>query len=729
AVGPRGAMAALLVLPALLGLAGCPAAQEEDAPGRLRVAATEVTVPRRLSPRAGHDPLALSYRLQMEGRARVLHLRPRRGLVSPSFTLVTYGEGGTRWDDQPFVPKDCFYQGEVQGSPGSLVALSTCWGGLQGVLWVEDSTYEIEPVPDDPAFRHVLYRMEEDTDATGPTCGLTQHELQHQRTFIPWLQTAWLKDEEDTGTGWWTHIRYAKLVVVVDHVRFLNSGSNESEIFRVVMNIINAGDSLYDQLSLQLYLLGLEIWTTGNLINITNSVGKALADFNKWRRNNLTQRIRHDSAHLFAYQSFGRTLGLAYVSGICDIRLSSAIESFTRRKLSAFVIIFVHELGHLLGMHHDNRNCKCRRKKCIMHETEVATDSFSDCSYRYYFDLLGTTGGCLRKPPVPGTFYTVQRKYCGNEIVEDGEQCDCGSELNCRRDPCCNPNCTLTRGSVCAFGECCRGCQFVTAGTLCRTKTNICDLPEYCNGSFARCQPDVYLQDGTPCTDGAYCYRGKCSSHSRKCRHLFGRRVRAAPPACFRVLNTRGDRFGNCGIQDSIQYIKCKTENALCGRVQCENIHRLPFLRNHITLIQTPVGGRKCWGIDYHVGMPIDDMGAVDDGTPCGKDMLCINRTCTNVTVLNYDCNVTKCHNRGVCNNRKNCHCEYGWAPPFCELEGLGGSIDSGPPPARHIFLRAKIGVAVLGVLLLCMLTAALIIFYKRQIARPFRRLAARFGS
>uniref|UniRef100_A0A8B9S5B8 ADAM metallopeptidase domain 20 n=1 Tax=Apteryx owenii TaxID=8824 RepID=A0A8B9S5B8_APTOW len=720
-------MGVLLRLLVLLGLAGSPAAQE-DAPGSLRIAATEVTVPRRLSPRATQDPLALSYQLEMEGRLRVLHLRPRRGLVSQSFTLVSYGVDGTRWDDQPFVPEDCLYQGEVQGSPGSLVALSTCWGGLHGVLWVEDSTYEIEPVPDDPDFRHVLYRMEEAADHTGPTCGLTQQELQHQKTLLPQLQVAWV-EEEDTLQGWWTHIRYVKLVVVVDQVRFVKSGGNESEVFRQIMNIINIGDSLYDQLSVQLYLLGLEIWTKGNLINITNSVGKTLTDFNKWKKTNLSPRMRHDAAHLFAFQSFGKALGLAYLSSICDDQWSSAVESFTDRKLSGFIVTFTHELGHILGMQHDEASCKCRRKKCIMYESEVHTDSFSDCSYRYYFDLLGSGAGCLRQPPAPGSFYTMKHEYCGNEVVENGEQCDCGSESNCRRDPCCHPNCTFTQGSVCASGECCKGCQVLPAGTLCRTSTGDCDLPEYCNGTSPWCQPDVYLQDGAQCKDGAYCYQGKCSSHSKQCKHLFGKKARAAPSDCFRTLNTRGDRFGNCGIQNNIRFIKCKIEDILCGRIQCENIHKLPYLRNHITIIQTPVGDKNCWGIDYHVGMPTADTGAVNDGTPCGSDMLCINRTCTNVSLLNYDCNVTKCHNRGVCNNRKNCHCEYGWAPPYCELEGLGGSIDSGPPPAREIFHRAKIGITVLGLVVLCVLGATLILCHKREIAGWFRRITARFHS
>lgn len=36
--------------------------------------------------------------------------------------------------------------------------------------------------------------------------------------------------------------------------------------------------------------------------------------------------------------------------------------------------------------------------------------------------------------------------------------------------------------------------QFLPGGSVCRSSTDECDLPEYCNGSSSFCQSDVFIQ-------------------------------------------------------------------------------------------------------------------------------------------------------------------------------------------------------------------------------------------
>ena len=62
---------------------------------------------------------------------------------------------------------------------------------------------------------------------------------------------------------------------------------------------------------------------------------------------------------------------------------------------------------------------------------------------------------------------------CGNGIVDEGEQCDCGTSLQCSRqsEKCCDPyTCKLFRNASCSNGRCCNKFQLLAKGTICRRK-------------------------------------------------------------------------------------------------------------------------------------------------------------------------------------------------------------------------------------------------------------------
>ncbi|XP_077175117.1 disintegrin and metalloproteinase domain-containing protein 20-like [Paroedura picta] len=691
-------------------------------PPGFRYASYEVVIPKRQAPRYGQkEPQQVNYQLKIEGKIHLVYLRQKRAFVPKHFPVFTYSTEGALQVDYPFIRDDCFYDGFVRGMPVSSLAISTCSGGLRGVLQVKNKSYEIEPVPASATFQHVVYRLEGQESTRW--CGVTQEEQHRQAAFIEYTEN--LVSEEDQEIPWGTQRMYAKLAIVVEHERYVQFGRNETVVVLQLLDIIHFVDSWYMQLGIHVALVGIEIWSERNFINITGSLESVLASFNNWRKNTFVKRLEHDAGHLLVYKNFGHMVGFAYLGTMCSPLWATGAESYTSTSLFFISSTVAHEQGHILGMEHDGEYCTCVKKTCIMAASPIESHQFSNCSYRQYFTLMKShRAKCLLIASDSNRQY--KPTYCGNKVVDSGEQCDCGSKENCERDPCCQSGCKLRSGVSCAFGECCSQCQHLPAGTVCRKSVGVCDLPEYCNGTSEWCPEDVHVQDGAPCEGGSYCYHGNCSTHSKQCKMIFGSRATVGSEVCFRELNAQGDRFGNCGTDDII-YNKCSTRNILCGRIQCENIHKLSSWPENSTIIQTHISNHLCWGTDHHYGKQIPDIGAVKDGTPCGKDMMCINKKCTSVSLLKYDCNSTKCQNRGECNSHKNCHCSYGWAPPYCFYKGYGGSIDSGPPPPTKV--RA---IYILGLLMLlgaAVIAAVLAVTHRTELFQWSRALISGFLS
>ncbi|KAL0978947.1 hypothetical protein UPYG_G00178280 [Umbra pygmaea] len=692
----------------------------------------EVTIPRHITKqrRDADDSKQVSYIISALGKEHVVVLEKNELLLPKDFTVYTYAKDGSLITKRPQMQDHCHYRGYVEDEEGSSVAMSVC-SGLRGVLRLGNSSYGIEPLASSTDFQHLIYRLE-DVVSEPLVCG-TPHTEQHAPEQERWEHHGHSDTHSEPVSH---HLRrkravlhqthYVELLLVVDNDRFTYMHSNETAVREEMIHLANYIDSMYIELNIRVVLVGLEIWANKNPISTEGSAGEVLGQFVQWREKDLVPRRRHDSAQLILKKSFGSTAGMAFVGTVCSRSHGGGINAFNNNNIPSFASIVAHELGHNLGMNHDDdRNCHCTVSSCIMNSGATGSRNFSSCSADDFEKMVLHTGGsCLLNIPRPEEAYSAP--YCGNKLVDVGEDCDCGSDKECEKDPCCEAKtCKLKAGAQCAYGVCCKKCQYLPGGSVCRASNDDCDLSEYCNGSSALCQNDVFKQNGHPCRNNkAYCYNGKCQHYDGQCEAIFGQKAKAAQKVCFQNVNSKGDRFGNCGFQN-YGFKKCESRNAMCGKLQCENVQSVKPFGIEPSIIQTPIAGSmdKCWGVDFQLGSDVPDPGMVNEGTKCGDNEVCLNYNCQSADVLRYDCDIQKkCHGHGVCNNNKNCHCDSGWAPPNCEAIGYGGSVDSGPT-WNDKDTSTRDGLLVFFFFILPLLALGLFVFFRRnELQRRFCR-------
>ncbi|CAH1406553.1 unnamed protein product [Nezara viridula] len=186
-------------------------------------------------------------------------------------------------------------------------------------------------------------------------------------------------------------------------------------------------------------------------------------------------------------------------------------------------VTLAHEIGHNFGSPHDPEQCTPGGEdgNFIMFARATSGDKknnnkFSPCSLNSINPVLNSKArsskGCFTEPQVA---------ICGNGVVEDGEQCDCGWEEDCKED-CCYPQrrhppieqppCHLTPHSICSpsQGPCCTPECGLKFGDKCR-EDNGCRDSSYCDGRGPHCPPSINKPNKTICNEEFVCFMGECT--------------------------------------------------------------------------------------------------------------------------------------------------------------------------------------------------------------------------
>ncbi|KAI5167798.1 Disintegrin And Metalloproteinase Domain-Containing Protein 7 [Manis pentadactyla] len=431
-------------------------------------------------------------------------------------------------------------------------------------------------------------------------------ELNFTRTTVPRANP---KSMEDSKAEIFHKEKYVELFIVADDNMCRRNNHPYSKLRNRIWGMVNFVNMIYKTLDIHVTLVGLEMWTNGDKIELDSNIETTLLRFSAWQEMILRKRKNFDHALLLSGKwRYTHTQGTSYPGGICLPYYSSSVVKDLLPDLNVIASRLAHQLGHNLGMKHNEYLCVCTWEKCTMSsDGSIPALKFSECNRDQYLQhLKDYKPTCMFN--VPFSDELSDSPYCGNKKLDEGEECDCGPAQECT-NPCCDANmCMLKPGFTCTEGECCESCQNAEG----------------------------------------YCFMGKCPTWDGQCSELFDDEAKDGPEICYK-MNTRGNKSGYCKNKES-RWIPCEEKKTF-----------------HFKTAPKQNDTTECKTLSlYHNSK---DFGLVAPGTKCGDGMkilhvVCSNGECVNVEKIYNSTNCSfQCNENAVDGHDLECQCEEEQVP------------------------------------------------------------------
>ncbi|KAF7656715.1 hypothetical protein LDENG_00037230 [Lucifuga dentata] len=644
------------------------------------------------APAGGHsEPDYLLVSLPAFGSKLLLNLSLDNAFLSED-VVVEERRGDRSAASRVSTQRNCFYSGVILNRTDSLVSLSTC-GGLTGLVMMGEDSLFIQPLAEH--------------DATQSFSGLKHRLLRHRRSApppdthhryhcatVPGKKKGRSLNMGEEGRGRRNAIRLneaytVETVVVADSDMVQYHGAEAAQRFLLtVMNMVYNmfhHRSLAVRINIRVTKL-LLLHSRPEKLKVSHHGERSLESFCHWQYQEFggarylgTNHVPGsrddvppvDTAVLVTRTDFCvhkdepcDTVGIAYLGGVCSAKRKCVLAEDNGLNL-AFTI--AHELGHNMGMSHDDDHATCTGHSHIMSGEWVKGRNPSDLSWSSCSRddletfLRSKASACLlhtdprsryqvRLPPkLPGMHYSVD------------EQCQILFGTNATF-------CNDMEHLMCAGLWC-----LVEGDTSCKTKLD----------------PPL---DGTECGADKWCRAGECVSKTPIPQHVDGDWSPWSQwSMCSRTCGT-GVQFrqrkcdnpppgpgGRHCQKTSVEHKACEAPPCPKGTpsfrdLQCSSYQRHASKKKSSMLTSVINDEKPCVLFCSPLGRDVPALMAdrVMDGTPCGpyETDVCVNGRCQKIgcdSIIGSSAKEDRC---GVCNgDGRSCKIVRG---DFNHTKGMG---------------------------------------------------------